>query len=188
MPSEEVTMLNEDHEVWKQAQKQAHSTLYTKNIADVEGIDLDKQLNDIIEHFKLISSINRYKRTTFASTAPLYMSVERNIPLCTTDDRLAKLWVFQINEILQKVREQVLTVLREQHKNQTNYEKVLDELYSARCVDIVIDPFIGDEDHSIRGMHYLGVVVSHYNSERTGNYVNAKLCEDIYESSMGEEE
>lgn len=180
-PEEEVKMLNEDHEIWKQS-KGISSRITTPNICDVGGIDLDTQLEQIIMNYRSLGNINAYKTTTFSSTAPLYVDGDCSIPLCTTDDELAKLWVLQINERLQNSRDSVIRELIKQSSTKGDLQARLDGMYSARCIDMYIDPIIGERDKQISGMHYIGVVISHYNSERTNNLKHAKHCETMFNS------
>lgn len=180
-PDEEVKMLNEDHEIWKQAHEHARKCS-VPNICDVPGIDIDSQLEQIIMNYRSLSNMNAYKMTTFSSTAPLYVDGDRSIPMCTTDDELAKLWVLQINEKLQSSRDGVIYELIKQSSTKGDLQARLNGMYSARCIDMYIDPVIGERDKQIAGMHYIGVVVSHYNSERTNNLKHVKHCEAMFNS------
>ena len=181
-PEEEVKMMNEDHEIWKQSQEQAKrvANLYDPNICDIPGIDIDLQLEQIIMNYRALSNLNQYKYTPFSATAPLYLNPERKTLLCTTDDRLAQLWVFQINEKLQKSREAVIEELVKQSSSKEDLERRLEGVFSARCIDMSIDPCIGDRDHEIAGLHYIGIIVSHYYSERNGIYDAVKECEEVF--------
>lgn len=177
---DDAAMIEEDTQVWKETRERLNRT-HTKSIIDVPGIDLDEQLADIIMTFRSIGKYNQYKYTTFSATAPLYLNAQsKTTPLCTTDDELAKLWVFQINQALQKSREAAIENLRVHSNNDVDFESKLDGLFSARCVDISIDPAIGERDDLIKGMHYIGVIVSYWRAERNGNYDAAKKCEAAY--------
>lgn len=182
-PEEEVKMMNEDHEIWKRSRELARKAS-TPNICDVSGIDLDTQLEQIIMNYRSMTNLNQYGRyTPFSAAAPLFLNPDRKTLLCTTDNRLAQLWVFQINEKLQQSRDGVIAELIKQSSTKEDIERRLDGMFSARCIDMSIDPVIGDKDKEIAGMHYIGVIISHYRSERNGNYDAARECETAFECS-----
>lgn len=175
---EEVKMLNEDHEIWKQSHNHAQKCS-VPNICDVPGIEMDEQLEEIILNWRGLSKYNPNRYQTFAGASVLYVNRKNSTPLCTTDDHLARLWVSQINERLQTARENAISELNSHNKSTVG-------LFSARCVDMNIDPITGDRDTAIAGMHYIGVVISYYNAERDNNYVNAKECECTFNSMFNQ--
>ena len=177
-PEEEVKMLNEDHEIWKQSREHARKCS-VPDICDVPGIEMDEQLEEIILNWRGLSKYNPNRYQTFAGASVLYINRKSAIPLCTTDEHLARLWISQINERLQTARENAISELNSHNKSTVG-------LFSARCVDMHIDPIIGDRDISIAGMHYIGVVVSYYNAERDNNYAHAKECEYTYNSMFNQ--
>jgi hypothetical protein len=153
----------------------------TPNICNVSCIDLDTQLEQIIMNYRSMANLNRYGRyTPFSAAAPLFLNPDRKTLLCTTDDSLAQLWVFQINEKLQQSRDGVIAELTKQSSSKEDLANRLDGMFSARCVDMSIDPFIGEKDKAIAGMHYIGVIISHYNSERNGICDAVKDCESAF--------
>lgn len=183
-PEEEVRMMNEDLEIWKRAREMARRPV-EGSILDVPGFDLDGQLGSIIATFRALNRMGQYHYTVFSQAAPLYMDGHgQTIPLCTTDDHLAELWVYQINQVLQKSREDAIEHLRITSAHDVEFEKKLEGLFSARCVDMSIDPAIGERDDLIKGMHYIGVIVSYWKAERDGNYDAAKKCEAAYAATM----
>ena len=185
-PEEEAKMLNEDHEIWKHAREMLHRSS-EGSILDVPGFDLDGQLGNIIMTFRALNRKSQYHYTAFSQAAPLYLDGHcQTIPLCTTDAHLAELWVYQINQVLQKSREDAIEHLRTTSAHDAEFEQKLEGLFSARCVDMSIDPAIGERDDLIKGMHYIGIIVSYWKAERTGNYDAAKDCEAAYNSLKGE--
>ena len=185
-PEEETRMMNEDHEIWKHTRETACKSVEGSIVA-VPEIDLDGQLESIIATFKALNRMNKYHYTVFSQAAPLYLDGHyQTIPLCTTDNRLAELWVRQINQVLQKSREDAIEHLRITSAHDAEFEQKLEGLFSARCVDMSIDPAIGERDDLIKGMHYIGIIVSYWKAERTGNYDAAKSCEAAYAALRGE--
>lgn len=183
-PEEEARMMEEDHEIWKHAREVARKSL-EGSILDVPGIDLDGQLANIIMTFRAPDSKSPYHYTTFSQSAPLYLDgCNQTIPLCTTDDYLAELWVYQINQVLQKSREDAIEYLRNTSAHDAEFEQKLEGLFSVRCVDMSIDSAIGERDDLIKGMHYIGVIISYWKAERNGNYDFAMDCEAAYAEIM----
>ena len=170
-PEEEVKMLNEDHEIWKKSKEDARKAS-SINITDFPKMDIYNQLSDILSDWNIHHQDGRYKYSTFSGAAPIYIDRLNNVPLCTTNDHYAKLWVAQINEIIQEIREKTLEELIDMDMH----------MFSARCVDMYIDLIIGERDNKIAGMHYIGVVISHFGSERNNNYDIARECDACYES------
>ena len=176
-PEEEVKMLNEDHEIWKKTKgfnKDVKVFRGFANILDLPDIHFNEQLNMMIEEFRTLNGPNPFKESVFSFTRPLFAHFVERIPLCTTDEDLAKRWLFQINATLLNSRVKASNELRAHNPDK------LDTMYSVRCVLLPIDPIEGDEDEEIRGMYYFGLIVSHYMSERKDIKAHAETCEILY--------
>lgn len=181
---DDAAMIEEDTQIWKHAREVARKSV-EGSIIDVPGIDLDGQLGNMIMTFRALNRKSQYHYTTFSHSAPLYLDGHhQTIPLCTIDDHLAELWVHQINQALQKSREDAIEHLRTTSAHDAEFEQKLEGLFSARCVDMSIDPAIGERDDLIKGMHYIGIIISYWKAERTGNYDFAMDCEAAYAATM----
>lgn len=173
-PEEEAKMLNEDHECWKEAKGYK-----TADITTYPHMRLREQLDALIMDWKATSKYDNFKYSVFSKSRTLYIDWKNNIPLCTTDENNARLWLQQINNVLLHSRLQAVKDVR------MSDSLDLDTLFSIRCVMIPIDLYEGDVDHEIAGMYYFGLVVSHFNSERNRNYDTAKDCDCIFASMKG---
>ena len=174
--------MQRDFECWKRSKRYAEMIEPKHaNITDMPGIDLDLQLEQIIFDYRAISNLLPNKYTPFSTAVPLYLNLEKKTFLCTANAYFAKLWVDQINEKLQKSREAVIEELIKQSASKEELASLLNGIFSARCVDMSINSHIGDRDPEIANMHYIGVVISHYNSERVNIRDMVKQCNQKYE-------
>lgn len=174
----DAKMINEDTDIWSKAVGLTDA----RSILNVPGIDMDVQLEKIIMSFRALNKLNDYRYTPFSYTAPLYLDTEERVPLCTTDKRLAELWVSQINQVLQHSREAAIEYFVKSCESKEELNDKLAGLFTARCVDMFIDHAIGERDPQVKDMHYIGVVVSYWNAERNDNYDAAKKCEAAFNS------
>lgn len=173
-PEEEAKMLNEDHEIWKEAKGYK-----TADITRYPYMRFPEQLDALIMDWKATSKYDNFKYSVFSKSRTLYIDWKNNIPLCTTDENNARLWLHQINKALFHSRHQALKEIK------LSGSIDIDSMFSIRCVMIPIDLYEGDKDHEIAGMYYFGLVVSHYNSERNRNYDIAKDCDYKFASMKG---
>lgn len=170
-PEEEAKMLNEDHECWKEAKGYK-----TADITRYPHMRFPEQLDALIMDWKATSKYDNFKYSVFSKSRTLYIDWKNNIPLCTTDENNARLWLHQINKALLHSRRQALKEIKLSDSIDIN------SMFSIRCVMLPIDPVEGDVDHEIAGMYYFGLVVSHYNSERNNIRDIAKDCESKFNS------
>lgn len=171
-PEEEVRMMNEDHEIWKRSKGLGEQP----KITDYPEMRLEEQLDALVMDWRATSRYDNYKYSVFSKTRTLYIDWKNSIPLCTSDEHLAKLWLYQINSYLLYHRRQALKEIKLSDSIDIN------SMFSVRCVMLPIDPVEGDTDHEIAGMYYFGLVVSHYNSERNNIRDIAKDCEARFNS------
>ena len=167
-PEEEANMLNDDLKCWKRAKG-----FHVSDITDCKTMNIMEQLDVLIMDWKSMLKYNTYNKTVFSMTRPLYIDWENRVPLCTKDEEHAKLWLFQINKFLSEAKKRFIN----DHKtNNIDYNKI----YTIRCVSIDVNPIEGDWDKSIAGVHYFGLIVSHYGSERNNIDTITKQCDDLF--------
>lgn len=177
-PEEEAKLINDDHEIWKETVSQTNkikSYRNNKSIIDVPSMQFDEQLDSLIYDFRATYKMNEFKYSTFSATRPLFINFKNRIPLCTSNEEYAKQWLTQINLRLLASRQQAVNDLK-QHDPDS-----IKSMFSVRCVIMPIDVFEGDVDPEIRGIHYFGLVISHYNSERVDIIESSELCDQEYQ-------
>ena len=179
-PEEEAKMMNEDHEIWKKSKRIKN---HNKDITKLKMMQFNNQLEELVMAFRATSNLNRNKYSVFAHSCPLFIDWEKRIPLCTTDEYLARHWLFCINQELLRQRTAVVNLINEKGNGSD-----LSSMFSARCIMLPIDPAEGDVDVQISGMYYFGLIISHYDSERKNNYDIATDCECYYNSGEYDEE